>query len=147
MPDVDHLGLEEQICFALYRASHALTARYREFLAPLGVTYPQYLALLVLWESAGPSTVRELGERLQLDSGTLSPLLRRLDAAGLITRSRGAHDERVVLITLTTAGRRLRAKARRIPGLVCDATGLTVADLQRLRRDVDALGANVRTSA
>lgn len=138
--------LNEQICFALYNASHALTSHYRELLEPLGVTYPQYLALLVLWET-GDTSVGMLGTRLQLDSGTLSPLLRRLEKAGLTARSRPEHDERTVLVSLTPKGSDLRHLAKGIPDLVCAATGLDVASIQSLRDQIAALSQHVRSLA
>jgi MarR family transcriptional regulator, organic hydroperoxide resistance regulator len=110
----DWLQLDRQLCFALYSTSLAMTKLYKPLLAPLGLTYPQYLALLALWERDG-ATVSELGGRLHLDSGTLTPLLKRLEAAGLVTRSRAADDERRVLVHLTPGGRELRKKARCIP--------------------------------
>ncbi|MCU1412923.1 MAG: MarR family transcriptional regulator [Microbacteriaceae bacterium] len=137
--------LEEQICFALYSASRALTARYRELLEPLGITYPQYLTMLVLWET-GFATVSTLGERLHLDSGTLSPLLRRLEQAGLITRSRQSDDERVVRVSLTPAGTDLRARAASVPEAICASTGLALDDLVALRDQVELVGASVRSS-
>ena len=94
----DALALDDQLCFALYAASRAMTARYRPLLDAVGLTYPQYLVMVVLWDE-GPSTVRELGERLRLDSGTLSPLLKRLEGSGLVARERRADDERSVLVT------------------------------------------------
>jgi MarR family transcriptional regulator, organic hydroperoxide resistance regulator len=135
--------LDEQICFALYSASRALTARYRDILAPLGVTYPQYLVLLVLWESDALS-VSALGTRLQLDSGTLSPLLRRLETAGLIERNRMSSDERSVRVSLTARGSALRERAAGIPALVCAATGLEPADLRALQAQIASLAASVR---
>jgi DNA-binding MarR family transcriptional regulator len=135
MSSQDHLNLEEQICFALYSASRALTARYRELLEPLGITYPQYLTLLVLWET-GSVSVNSLGERLHLDSGTLSPLLRRMEQAGLISRTRSTDDERVVEITLTERGSGLRTAASGIPEQICAATGLPIDDLVALRDQV-----------
>lgn len=137
--------LDEQICFALYSASRALTARYRELLAPLGITYPQYLALLVLWESDA-ITVSELGHRLHLDSGTLSPLLRRLEGAGLVSRARRSDDERSVGVTLTPAGDDLRILAAGIPEQVCAATGFDVAAIGALQQQVNSLAAHVRGS-
>lgn len=144
MPVSATLPLEQQLCFALYSASRSLTARYREFLAPLGVTYPQYLTLLVLWE-AGSSTVRDLGDRLQLDSGTLSPLLRRLESLGLVTRTRSHHDERVVEIALTPAGSALRSKAPRVAEQMCASTGLPSDALLELRNQLTALTSHVRS--
>ena len=108
------LRLDNQLCFLFHRISRDLTAAYRPLLADLGLTYPQYLVMLVLWESDGP-TVGEIGERLCLDSGTLSPLLRRLADAGLVQRRRESADERRVTVHLTDAGRDLRAKAAGIP--------------------------------
>jgi DNA-binding MarR family transcriptional regulator len=110
----DGLRLERQLCFALYSATNLTTRLYRPLLEPLGITYPQYLALLALWERA-PRSVGELGEALGLDSGTLTPLLKRLQAGGLVTRTRDARDERRVLIALTPAGTELRARAAAIP--------------------------------
>lgn len=138
--------LDEQICFALYSASRALTSRYRELLEPLGVTYPQYLTMLVLWES-GSATVSSLGERLQLDSGTLSPLLQRLENSGLVTRTRSQPDERVVTISLTRAGRALQRSARGIPEAICLSTGLSLDDLTSLRDTVAAVATAVRQTA
>lgn len=141
----DDLTLEEQICFALYSASRAVTSRYRELLEPLGVTYPQYLVLLVLWET-GWSTVNGLGERLQLESGTLSPLLRRLEQAGLVARARTAEDERVVRVTLTPAGTKLRERAASIPEAICESTGLSLESLVSLRDQVFGVAGSMRAS-
>jgi len=137
--------LDDQICFAFYSASRAITARYRELLAPLGVTYPQYLVLMVLWETDAV-TVTELGERLQLDSGTLSPLLRRMEKAGLVGRSRRREDERTVQVSLTTYGDGLRLLSVGMPELICDSTGLPLEELQRLTGQVTAIAANARAS-
>ncbi len=135
-PTSGELALDDQLCFALYAASRAMTARYRPHLDELGLTYPQYLVLVVLWDE-GPATVGHLGERLRLDSGTLSPLLKRLEAAGLITRQRRADDERSVEVRTTAAGRRLKAKGTRIPDRIgASLDGLDdaelVAELRRL---------------
>lgn len=132
------LALDSQLCFALYAASMAMTKRYKPLLAPLGLTYPQYIVLLVLWEGDG-ITVSQLGERLQLDSGTLTPLLKRLEATGLIARLRDVADERRVHVTLTAAGRRLKAKAASIPTCVVSAAGCSLPDLASLTRQVQAL--------
>jgi DNA-binding MarR family transcriptional regulator len=137
--------LDEQICFALHSASRAITGRYRDLLDPLGLTYPQYLVLSVLWQ-VEPVTVTYLGERLHLDSGTLSPLLRRMDTAGLLTRKRLPHDERSVQVSLTEAGSALRQEARGITDLICAATGVGPADLRALRDQVALLDAHVRAS-
>jgi DNA-binding MarR family transcriptional regulator len=137
--DVDSdLELRRQVCFALHSAARAATALYRPLLDELGITYPQYLVLLVLWERDGRS-VSELGEQLRLDSGTLSPLLRRLEAAGLVTRARAADDERVVRISLTAAGEALRERAETIPATLARATGLRRAELVDLHQTLTAL--------
>jgi DNA-binding MarR family transcriptional regulator len=129
------LKLEKQVCFALYAASRAVTNLYRPVLDALGLTYPQYLVMLVLWER-GPATVKELGTALDLDSGTLSPLLKRLEAAGLVRRRRCAEDERVVRIHLTEAGDALRARATGVPRKLSGATGMALADLEELRENL-----------
>ncbi|MBG6106923.1 MarR family winged helix-turn-helix transcriptional regulator [Frigoribacterium sp. CG_9.8] len=136
--------LDEQICFALYSASRALTVSYRDLLAPLGVTYPQYLVLLVLWET-GSITVSDLGTRLQLHSGTLSPLLQRLEKAELITRSRRLDDERSVQISLTAAGSALSGPAAAIPEQICLATGIDLEQIRSLQKTLTAIADHVRT--
>ncbi len=132
------LLLDNQLCFALYSTSLAMTKIYKPLLAPLGLTYPQYLVMLVLWEQDGVM-VSELGERLYLDSGTLTPLLKRLEAAGLIARLRDVADERRVHITLTSAGRKLKLQASAVPGCVASATRCSLADVVALTRQVQAL--------
>ena len=132
------LRLDNQLCFALYSASLAMTKLYKPLLDELGLTYPQYLALLVLWEQDGVS-VSELGQRLSLDSGTLTPLLKRLEAAGLLTRLRDAEDERRVRVVLTADGRALKTKARRIPGCILAATQCDLSEITSLTRQVQAL--------
>jgi DNA-binding MarR family transcriptional regulator len=132
------LQLDHQLCFALYSASLAMTKLYKPMLDEMGLTYPQYLALLVLWERDGV-TVSELGERLHLDSGTLTPLLKRLETAELVTRLRDVQDERRVLIRLTAAGRKLKARAARIPGCVLQATQCDVSEVMALTQQVQAL--------
>ncbi|MDT4877979.1 MAG: MarR family transcriptional regulator [Pseudomonadota bacterium] len=132
------LQLDHQLCFALYSASLAMTKLYKPLLDEIGLTYPQYLAMLVLWEHDGVA-VSELGERLHLDSGTLTPLLKRLEAAELVTRLRDVQDERRVLIRLTAAGRKLKARAARIPGCVLQATQCDVAEVLALTRQVQTL--------
>ena len=132
------LQLDHQLCFALYSASLAMTKLYKPLLEEIGLTYPQYLAMLVLWEHDGVA-VSELGERLHLDSGTLTPLLKRLEAAELVTRLRDVQDERRVLIRLTAAGRKLKTRAARIPGCVLQATQCDVAEVLALTRQVQAL--------
>ena len=132
------LLLDNQLCFALYSTSLAMTRRYQPLLEALGITYPQYLALLVLWERDGLS-VSELGERLFLDSGTLTPLLKRLETAGLVSRLRAADDERRVHITLTPAGRALKTQAMKIPGHIMSATHCATTELVSLTRQIQAL--------
>ncbi|MBM0257980.1 MarR family winged helix-turn-helix transcriptional regulator [Micromonospora sp. 4G55] len=129
----DDLVLRRQVCFALYAASRALTDVYRPILDEVGLTYPQYLVLLVLWEREDAPTVSELGAALRLDSGTLSPLLKRLEAAGFVVRSRSARDERRVEVGLTADGRALRQRMDEVPLQVARATGLTEAELIALR--------------
>ena len=126
------VALDDQLCFALYAASRAVTARYRPLLDELGVTYPQYLVLMLLWEEDG-QTVGQLGSRLALDSGTLSPLLKRLTAAGLVTRHRRADDERSVSVRLTDAGRALQGPACAISGQMIDALALTTDEFAELK--------------
>lgn len=132
------LRLDNQLCFALYSASLAMTKLYKPFLDELGLTYPQYLAMLALWEEDGLS-VSQLGERLRLDSGTLTPLLKRLEALGLVSRLRSVEDERRVHVTLTAAGRRLRARAERIPACIVQASRCSLAEITQLTRQVQAL--------
>jgi DNA-binding MarR family transcriptional regulator len=126
------VALDDQLCFALYAASRAVTARYRPMLDELGVTYPQYLVLMLLWEEDG-QTVGQLGTRLALDSGTLSPLLKRLTAAGLVTRHRRADDERSVSVRLTDAGRALEAPACAISAEMIDALALNQQQFDELK--------------
>jgi DNA-binding MarR family transcriptional regulator len=132
------LKLDNQLCFALYSTSLAMTKLYKPLLDELGLTYPQYLAMLVLWEQDG-LMVSEIGERLYLDSGTLTPLLKRLEAAGLIARIRAVEDERRVHITLTAAGRKLKTKAAKIPDCILTAAQCPVPELMALTRQVQAL--------
>jgi DNA-binding MarR family transcriptional regulator len=132
------LRLDQHLCFALYSANRAMTAAYRPVLTELNLTYPQYLVLLVLWEE-GAVTVGRLGERLHLDSGTLSPLLKRLETNGFLERRRSRTDERQVRIELTESGRALEGRAQCIPEQMFAATGLTVEDAERLRDAVRQL--------
>lgn len=130
--------LDNQLCFALYSASLSMTKLYKPLLDELGLTYPQYLVLLVLWESDGIS-VSTLGERLSLDSGTLTPLLKRMEAAGLVLRQRSSEDERRVHVLLSPAGRALQAQAAHIPGCVMAHSGLALSELVALTRQVQSL--------
>lgn len=140
------MRLDDQLCFALYAASRAVTGLYRPILDALGVTYPQYLVLLVLWER-GSVRIKELGLALQLDYGTLTPLLKRLEARGLIARERQADDERSVLVTLTDQGAALRERAQAVPGVIGDAMGLEADEFDRLRATLRRLTVNVANAA
>jgi DNA-binding MarR family transcriptional regulator len=137
------LLLENQICFAVYSAAHAFAQAYKPHLDPMGLTYPQYLVMLLLWEHDGRS-VNELGQPLHLDSGTLTPLLKRMEKAGLVTRKRDTKDERIMRIHLTDHGRSLRERARAIPPAMLCASGLELEGLMALRDEVKALGRNLR---
>src|SRR2546429_6007412 len=132
VPVTQTVTLDRLVCFALYAASRAVVNAYRPLLDEVGLTYPQYLALLVLWQR-GPQPVKALGSALHLDSGTLSPLLKRLEAAGLVRRERQAGDERSVLVTLTHAGAELEARARDIPRRAACATSPSSTQLDELR--------------
>ncbi len=132
------LLLDRQLCFALYSSSLAMTKLYKPLLAPLGLTYPQYLVLLVLWEQDG-QTVSALGDRLSLDSGTLTPLLKRMEQAGLLLRQRDPQDERRVLLTLTPEGRALKAPSRKIPETLACASACSLDELQALTQQLHAL--------
>jgi DNA-binding MarR family transcriptional regulator len=148
---VDPLHLDQQLCFALYEASRSLIRAYGPLLEPLGITYPQYLVMLVLWEEKA-STVKGLGERLALDSGTLTPLLKRLEQRGLVSRTRDREDERVVRIELTPEGQKLRTKARRIPLELACRAGFDVEDerernrLVALRKELVLLAAQIQNA-
>jgi MarR family transcriptional regulator, organic hydroperoxide resistance regulator len=132
------LRLDNQLCFLLYGTSRAVTQLYQPLLAPLGLTYPQYLVLLVLWESDGAS-VRTLCDRLYLDSGTLTPLVTRLESAGLVRRARSRRDARVVDVQLTAAGKRLKRSARAVPEALLCRIGLSLPALARLRGELQRL--------
>ncbi|WP_374728242.1 MarR family winged helix-turn-helix transcriptional regulator [Catenuloplanes atrovinosus] len=134
------MSLRYQLCFALYSASRAVTDLYRPLLDRAGLTYPQYLVLLVLWERPDePVTVKELGTALRLDSGTLSPMLKRVEAAGLIRRQRRAADERVVEVRLTDAGRALRAECAAVPMTIAGGLGISLDDYARLHRALEQI--------
>ncbi|BDT87854.1 MarR family winged helix-turn-helix transcriptional regulator [Nocardia cyriacigeorgica] len=140
MTETDELALDNQVCFALYSASRAMIRLYRPLLDELGLTYPQYLVMLVLWER-GDVSVKDLGAALELDSGTLSPLLKRLEAAGMVHRRRAADDERSVVVETTAEGRALRERARVVPRQVGCATGLDTAELAGFRAQLRAITA------
>lgn len=133
------LAPSDMFCFSLYAATHALQQAYRPLLAPLGLTYPQYLVLRALWTEGSPMTVGRIGKEVQLDSSTLTPLLKRMEAAGLISRRRDPRDERQVQIGLTPEGRALEAKTDHVPGCIVEKTGLALQDLTRLRDEINAL--------
>ncbi len=145
-PDADLLRLDHQVCFALYSASLAMTKVYKPLLDELGLTYPQYLVMLALWEGDA-LPVSALGERLSLDSGTLTPLLKRLEAAGLVLRTRDRQDERRVRITLTEAGRKLQAQATAIPACILAASGCTVPELMALNSRLRELRGHLAAAA
>ncbi len=134
-PGVNLLALDNQFCFALYSASHAMTKTYKPMLDRLGLTYPQYLVMLVLWEQDA-ILVKDIGARLFLDSGTLTPLLKRLEANGLVSRNRDPRDERQVRIVLSDQGRALRSEAQQIPEQVLCASGQQIAQLARMRAEL-----------
>ena len=132
------LKLDNQICFAVYSAAHAFNRVYKPLLDRLGLTYPQYLVMLVLWERDGVA-VKEIGERLHLDSGTLTPLLKRLEQAGLIKRTRSTEDERQVLIDLTSPAQALKEKARAVPPSILAASQCSIAELSAVKDEIVAL--------
>ncbi|MFF3379760.1 MarR family winged helix-turn-helix transcriptional regulator [Streptomyces sp. NPDC002680] len=134
----DYLRLDQQICFSLNAASRAFNGVYRVVLKDLGLTYPQYLVMLVLWEH-GQLPVKKVGEHLRLDSGTLSPLLKRLETAGLVRRERSARDERSVEVRATEEGVALRERAREVPRRIVAATSFDVEEIRALRARLDEL--------
>lgn len=142
-PPSPPLPLDDQLCFAIYSAAHAMNRVYKPLLEPLGLTYPQYLVLLVLWQGDGIA-VKDLGARLFLDSGTLTPLLKRMETAGLVARRRDSADERLVRVTLTPSGRALRDQAGAVQRAVVCASGLDPAVLSALHRDLTTLREGLR---
>ncbi|KAA5602254.1 MarR family winged helix-turn-helix transcriptional regulator [Blastochloris sulfoviridis] len=137
--------LGDFVCFSIYSASLAFNRVYKPLLAEMGLTYPQYLVMVVLWEG-DDRTVGGIGEVLSLDSSTLTPLLKRLEGMGHLTRARDSHDERVVRVRLTPAGRNLRLKARVVPGCILEATGMSMDELRRLQGEIDALRRNLEAA-
>ncbi len=137
------LFLENQLCFAVHSAAHAFARAYKPLLDPMELTYPQYLVLLQLWEKDG-RTVSELGWPLFLDSGTLTPLLKRMESAGLVSRSRDKIDERLVRVMLTPKGSAMREKARGFPAAIGCLTGLDEAQATSLRKVLTGIGASLR---
>jgi DNA-binding MarR family transcriptional regulator len=146
MPTVDALALDRQVCFALAAASRTVIGLYRPVLEPLGLTHPQYLVLLALWERS-PRTVRNIGEALALEPATLSPLLKRLETAGLITRRRKVDDERSLDVELTDAGRALRGRAEAVPGQIVQRLGMPIAELEATRDALTRLLAAAKSPA
>jgi DNA-binding MarR family transcriptional regulator len=134
----DGPDLNDFLCFAIYSTESSFSRAYRALLEPLGLTYAQYLVMAVLWEADG-RTVSEIGERLFLDSSTLSPLLKRLEAMGNVQRRRDAEDERVVRVTLTERGRALGRQAKPIPLAIAGVSGMSFEELRRLKKDVERL--------
>jgi len=137
-PPEASLALDDFLCFALYSAGHAFNRVYKSLLDGLGLTYPQYLVMVALWEE-DDRTVGQLGEKLALESNTLTPLLKRLEAMGYLRRARDLDDERQVRLKLAPAGRALRAKAAKIPACILEASGLGAADLRRLNQEIGTL--------
>ncbi|KJE34401.1 MarR family transcriptional regulator [Thalassospira sp. HJ] len=131
----DLLNLEKFLCFSIYSAGHAFNRVYKPLLDKLGLTYPQYLVMVALWQEDNQS-VRSIGAKMYLESSTLTPLLKRLEANGLVTRTRDPSDERSVRITLTEAGKTLRDQAEEVPACILEATGLDVETAKRLNRDL-----------
>jgi DNA-binding MarR family transcriptional regulator len=146
-PTADQLlRLDNQICFAIYSTAHAFNRVYKPLLDRLGLTYPQYLVMLVLWERDGVP-VKEIGERLYLDSGTLTPLLKRLEQAGLIKRARSTEDERQVLVSLTSHGQALKDKARAVPPSILAASQCSIAELSAVKNEIVALRNRLNAAA
>src|SRR6201991_578956 len=140
------LLLGNQVCFAFYSPAHAFTRFYKPLLDRLGLTYPQYLVMLVLWEEDG-LPVKEIGERLFLDSGTLTPLLKRMETAGLVKRTRSTEDERQVIVALTAQGEALKEKARGLPLLILAASECSVAELTALKSEIVSLREKLNAAA
>ena len=139
------LLLDNQLCFALHSTSLLMTKVYKPLLQALGLTYPQYLAMMVLWEEDG-LTVGEISSRLLTDPGSLTPLLKRLEAEGLLSRTRSREDERVVVVELTDAGRALQGKAKDVPQCILAASGLALEQLRKLQADLIALRGNLQNA-
>ncbi|MPQ85641.1 MarR family transcriptional regulator [Pseudomonas sp. MAFF 730085] len=141
----ESLMLDNQLCFALHSTSLLMTKVYKPLLQALGLTYPQYLAMMVLWEEDG-LTVGEISSRLLTDPGSLTPLLKRLEAEGLLSRTRSREDERVVVVELTKAGRALQEKAKGVPQCILGASGMALEQLRKLQADLIALRANLQAN-
>lgn len=141
----ESLLLDNQLCFALHSTSLLMTKVYKPLLQAIGLTYPQYLAMMVLWEE-DELTVSEISSRLLTDPGSMTPLLKRLEAEGLLSRTRSREDERVVVVKLTDAGRALQEKAKDVPHCILGASGMALEQLRKLQGDLIALRANLQTS-
>ncbi len=143
--NVTEVHLDDRLCLALYAASRAMTARYRPILSRLSLTYPQYLVMVFLWE-LGPATMGEIGERLRLESSTLSPMVKRLEAINLVTRTRNPDDERSVTVGLTTKGRSMKSRATDIPAEIGEAVGLSESEQRQLVFELRALANELSAS-
>ncbi len=139
------LPVSDMICFSLYSATHAMQAAYKPLLDQVGLTYPQYLVLTVLWQTDGQS-VGQIGQTLQLESNTLTPLLKRMEGQGLVTRSRSREDERQVMVSLTEAGNALQNRAAHIPACILEKSGMTLQALTALRDQINALRGHLRAA-
>ena len=147
MADVDPLALDRQVCFALAAASRSVIALYRPVLEPLGLTHPQYLVMLALWEK-NPRTARDISDTLLLEPATLSPILKRLESAGLVTRRRGELDERTVSLGLTRLGSELRGQAELVPAQIVEHLGMELTELEHIRDSLTTLiSASIRNRA
>jgi DNA-binding MarR family transcriptional regulator len=138
--------VDEMVCFSLYAATRATTQAYRSLLEPWSLTYPQYLVLILLWDGDNRA-VRDLGERLELDSGTLSPLLRRMEQAGFLTRARSAQDERVVIVSLTERGRALKNDLAHVPSCMAESFGVSLEQARELTDTLRRLTARMHATA
>jgi MarR family transcriptional regulator, organic hydroperoxide resistance regulator len=138
---IDPLALDQQVCFALAVTNRAVLAVYRPLLEPLGLTHPQYLVMLALWDNPSPQSVKQIASQLQLESATLSPMLKRLEALGMITRTRRTDDERATDVQLTPAGAALRERALEIPPAVVARLGVDITELERLRDVLTSINA------
>jgi len=133
------LNLENQLCFRLYKLNKSLTKLYYPLLKKLGLTYPQYLVMLVMWQSDKTISIKEIGDKLELDTGTLSPLLKRMEKIDLLKRTRSIHDERLVLIELTPHGKHIKVQAKLVPAKLFALTGLSKKELVELQQSLDEL--------
>jgi len=138
------LNLENQLCFRLYKLNKSLTKLYAPLLKELGLTYPQYLVMLVMWQSNKAISIKEIGEQLELDTGTLSPLLKRMEKLDLVKRTRSALDERLVFIELTSHGKHIKVRAKLIPAKLFALTGLSKSELIQLQQSLDELLSNTK---